>query len=343
MKRKFACGTVALCLALSVAGCGKNSEERQAANYYQNELGLDKDEAEELAHYLYGEEEEEEEPSVSEEAPQETVVEPLPELLDSEWYECKVQFYDMVFDNFMDTTEDDIRKSVEGSAFDVELTEDFDSDGEVCPRALKVDGELVAQFWKSYRSSTTLMSEITDFVKYGLLNEGDYYLIAYGHAYRGIWFDKASIEFEGLKTRDDVLAYLAENDFVEAQETVYAKGFKESYHKNIFPDETSYEYADVPHYLCKGAQSITLYRMHKLSETDQEIEGTYHHHYSGAHLNLVNCVTFEFNTDGTIVSEVESYDYYSSHFVSMRDKYIPGYYSLNNNTNLFMIAGEQID
>lgn len=66
-RRKFVCGMFALCLALSVVGCGKGSEERQAADYYQNELGFDKEDAEELAHELYGEDEEE--PSVTEEAP----------------------------------------------------------------------------------------------------------------------------------------------------------------------------------------------------------------------------------------------------------------------------------
>ena len=60
-KRKLAGGIVALCLALSVAGCGKSSEEKQAANYYQKELGLDKEEAEDLAHELYGKDKEEEE------------------------------------------------------------------------------------------------------------------------------------------------------------------------------------------------------------------------------------------------------------------------------------------
>ncbi|MCM1112440.1 MAG: hypothetical protein NC399_04235 [Muribaculum sp.] len=40
-KRKFVCGISALCIALSVSGCGKSSEERQAVDYYKNELGLD--------------------------------------------------------------------------------------------------------------------------------------------------------------------------------------------------------------------------------------------------------------------------------------------------------------
>ena len=297
-KSKFVCVMLTLCLVLSVAGCGKGSKEQQAVNYYQNELGLDKEDAEELAHELYGTDEEE--PSVNEEAPQEIVVEPLPELVNSEWYECKVQFYDMVFDNFMDTTEENIRKSVEESAYDVELTEDFDSDGEVCPRALKVDGKMVAQFWKSNRSSTSIISENRDFVIFGLLNEGDYYQIGYGDAYQGIWFDKSSIEFEDLKTRDDVLAYLAENSFTEVEESqTYAKAFRNNDY--VIDDRDSVEFADTPHYYRKGVQSITFYRIHKLSETDQEIEYGYGT-YSGAHLNLVNSVTFEFNTDGTIVS-----------------------------------------
>ena len=114
MKRKFVCGIFALCLALSVTGCGKNSKEQQAAKYYQNELGLDKEDAEELARELYGEDDEEQ--NVNEEGSEGTVVEPLPEIVNSEWYDCKVQIYDMVFSDDMYLTDEDIRAAVAGSA-----------------------------------------------------------------------------------------------------------------------------------------------------------------------------------------------------------------------------------
>ena len=305
MKRKFVCGIVALCLALSVAGCGKSSEERQAVNYYQNELGLDKEDAEELAHAIYGEDEEEsgvteEETSVTEEVPEETVVEPLPELVNSEWYERKVQIYDMVFDNDWHLTEEDIRKIVEGSAYDVVLIEGFDANGEVCPRTLEVNGELVAYLVKLNWSS----SSDDNLEKYGFMDEECWYEISY---IAGNCYDKESVEFKDFQTRDDVLAYLAANGFVEVEkeQATYAgrHGFVNA-SVNIYPDETSVEYADVPHYYCNGAQSITFFRIRKLGETDQEFEyGYYTRHYSGAHLNVVNSVTFEFDIDGTIVSK----------------------------------------
>lgn len=316
MKKKLVCGMFTLCLALSMAGCGKSSEERQAANYYQNELGLDKEDAEELAHEIYGEDEEE--TSVTEEVPEEIVVEPLPEFVNSEWYDGKVQIYDMVFSSDYCMTEEDIRKIVEGSAYDVELTETFDENGEVCLSGLMVNGNLEAQFWKSNRS-------LTDLGKYGWFNDGDYYAITYGFRDSTCWYNKASVEFKNFQTRDDVLAYLAENGFdeVEEEQATYAEIF-ENARNMIYPDETPVEYADVPHYYCKGAQSITFFRVHKLGETDQEIEyikGFYEtHHYSGAHLNSVNYATFEFDTDGTIVSREYS------------------------EINLeFMVMGEQID
>jgi len=309
-KRMFVSG-IALCLALSVAGCGKGSEEQQAANYYQNELGLDKEEAEDLAHELYGKDEEE--PSATE-APKETVVEPLPELVNSEWFDYKVQVYDMVFNNnFYDgcMTEEEIRKIVEGSAYDVELTEGFDNNGDICLSGLMVDGKMVAQFWK-----TSLGNTAKYLVEDGLLDDGYYYRITYGDAYWGdknSWYDIASVEFKDLNTRDDVLAYLAENGFVEVEreQAIYANAFEMAYPSmdtEIFSDDTPVEFADTPHYYSKGVQSITIFRMHKLCETDQVVGSRKYStcYFSGAYVNLVNSVTFEFNTEGTIVSTSQS-------------------------------------
>lgn len=297
MRKRIFVGGIALCLALSVAGCGKSSEEQQAVNYYQDELGLDREEAEELAHEIYGEDEEdEEEPSVTEETPEEIVVEPLPELVNSEWYERKVQIYDMVFDNYDDITEEDIRKTVEGSSYDVELGEGFDENGEVCIDSLIVDGKRVAQIWKHNWTSDDHV------VKYGLRNEGYSYWIGYGSAYmENNWFDKESTEFEDLKTMEDVLAYLADNGFVEVEEDQATYHRYDSTIIDHHTDHIPVEFADTPHYYRKGAQSITFYRIFKLSETDQEVQyGLYD--YSGAQLNLVNRVSFEFNTDGTMAS-----------------------------------------
>ena len=49
---------------------------------------LHKNREEELARKLYGEENE---PDVTEEEPEVVVVDPLPELISSEWYEQKIQ------------------------------------------------------------------------------------------------------------------------------------------------------------------------------------------------------------------------------------------------------------
>lgn len=356
MKRKSVCGILALCLALSVAGCGKDSKEQQAANYYQNELGLDKEDAEELAHELYGTDEEE--PSVPEEVQEETVVEPLPELVNSEWYDCKVQIYDMMFDTYMYMKEEDVRKIVEGSVSDVELVEGFDENGEVELKALRVDNYHVDQLYKMKYSDDGNDRNYRNAVNYGLLNDGNYYEVRYGSI--DCWYDKASIEFKDLKTRDDVLAYLTENGFVEVEKEQAPYTYKtsgDSYGK-IFPDEIPVEFADVPHYYCTGAQSITIFRVHKLGETDQVIErdrGRYSgtSHYSGAHLNLVNYVTFEFNTDGTInvpefdpeTNEGQQYYWQKAKLGdgSLPGWYLPDYYQMSWFTREFEIMGEQID
>lgn len=300
MKRKLACG-IAFCLALVLAGCGKGSEEQQAANYYQNELGMDKEDAEDLAHELYGKDEDE--PSITEEGTGEIVVEPLPELLNSEWYEEKVQIYDMVFSNNLYMTEEDVRRIVGGSAYEVELTEGFDSDGNVVLKDLMVDGKRTAQLWANNRGSLA---------EYGLLDDGAYYSVGYGDVYmEDNWYDKSNTEFADLETRDDVLAYLAANGFVEVEEkqAVYYEG-KNTYgyytiNKYIYPDkvpEGLEGITDTPHYFAKGAQNIMLYRVHKLGETDQTIDYSRYAQCSGCHLNLVNAVIFQFDTDGTVLS-----------------------------------------
>lgn len=306
MKRKFVCAIFALCLALYVTGCG-NSKEQQAANYYENELGLDKEDAEELAQELYGEDEED--TDVVEEEPEGIVVYPLPELVNSEWYEQKVQIYDMVFSDDMYLTDEDIRATVVGSAYDVELMEDFDSDGNVVPSYLIIDEITAVQFWADTRGRDQ-WEEVNDMVKYGLLEDGTYFWVGYGDAYGDNWYDKSKTEFVDIGTRDGVLAYLTENGFVEVEKEQSAyPSFDGNYSgtqfENLYAEDSPVEFADTPYYYIQGVQNITFYRMHKLGETDQTIEmerGYRNYIYSGAHLNLVNCVTFEFGTDGTVVN-----------------------------------------
>lgn len=314
MKRKFVCGMLVLCLALSMAGCGKGSEEQQAVNYYQNELGLDKEDAEELAHELYGKDEEDtkEKPGVTE-APKETVVEPLPELVNSEWYEEKVQIYDMVFTNGWRTSaddatkivagssEEDIRKVVAGSSYNVELEEGFDKNGELCLTGIKVDGKKVAGFEISKDKS-----DYQKYIGFGFYGNENCYRIVPLLTYEDkgqSWFDKGFADFSGFKTREDVLAYLSDNGFVEVDEE------QACYWRNASNDQldSKYdnEYADTAHYFCKGVQYIRLYKILKLYETDQEIEDPYlgfHRYYSGVRLNLVEDTVFDFNPDGTIMN-----------------------------------------
>lgn len=346
LRRKFVGGIFALCLVLSVAGCGKSSEEKQAADYYQNELGLDKDMAEELAHELYGMGEEE--PDVTEEVPKEAVVEPLPELVNSAWYECKVQICDMLF-NCAHMTEEDIRKMVEGSAYDVELKEGFDENGDVCLTGFLVDGiwgvELKKVNYGSGGSDTGSFFDLQPYGEYELLNSGSYYTIDHFYNESREYDDddwtcyQASIEFEDLdlKTRDDVLAYLSENGFVEVEkeQAPYEKhGIGRS--SFIWPDDEGAEFADVPHYCCTGVQSINIYRIHKLGETDQMIEYGLNT-YSGAHLNLVNCVTFSFDTDGTLASIDIGRGYEGDYL----NPYILGKYPVD--TREVEIIGKKID
>lgn len=339
-KRKLVSGILALCLALSAAGCGKDSQEQQAANYYQQELGLDKEDAEDLAHDFYGKEDEEK-PSVTE-APKETVVEPLPELVNSQWYEEKVQVYDMVFANDMSMTEEDIRKIVAGSAYDdIELGEGFDKDGNVRLKTLnKGNGAEPVIASIDYRHAPYRYSE--EYVKYGLLDDKDYYTVYNIFSLNeNNCYDKGSIEFADFKTRDDVLAYLSENSFVEVEkkQSIYAKMCRDTTHfdhtklqyviySDKFFDDNAFEFADVPHYYCTGMKSITFFRIHKLSESDQEIEGALNRHYSGIRLNQVNLVTFEFNTDGTIVPQ--THDGVTTTQTGW-------------DTAIFMLAGERID
>lgn len=304
-KRKFAGGIVALCLVLSVAGCGKTSEEKQAANYYQKELGLDKDEAEELAHEIYGKDKDEEKPSATE-APEETVIEPLTEIVNSEWWERKVQILDMVFTKDEYLTEEVIRKTVAGSAYNVEIKEKFDSRGEICIDGIMLDGKQIFWFFKSSRPS--------DLVSSGLYEAGDYYYFNLNYhpddndktIYTKAFMDIEALDF---KTRDDVLAYLAENGFVEVEgkpapynkdNTTYYGGWGEA----LSVKEDLTEFADVSHYVRNGARSIVFYRVHRLDEN--EFDYIYFHNiygnkgFSGCHRNLYQIVNIIFNTDGTI-------------------------------------------
>ena len=291
MKRKFVCGIV-LCLAFALAGCG-NSKEKQAVNYYQNELGLDREDAEELANELYGDDDEDD--YIADAEPAEVVVEPLPEFLNSEWYDEKIQIYDMVFSNNWSMTAEDVRKIVDGSEYNAELTETFDKNGEVCLEYLMVDGKVVSEFTHCYNEY--IYSVYDDFVKSGLVDGGDYYIVQrFIAGNENVCYDKASVEFADLETRDDVLAYLAANGFVEV-ETYQACGTTDF--AIFIPESSNAEFADTPHYTSNGAQSITLSRMRTISETDEDVPYNTMR-YSGGHLNLVDGVKFDFNTDGTI-------------------------------------------
>lgn len=291
-KRKFVGRMLALCLALSVVGCGKSSEEKQAANYYQNELGLDKKDAEELAHELYGKDKEEESPSVTE-APKDIVIEPLPELVNSEWWERKVQILDMVFTKDEYLTEEVIRKIVAGSAYNVELREAFDENGNVCLNGIMLDGQYIVALFKNSRPSA--------FVSAGFIESGDYYSFSHGHVYlKNNFYAKGIMEVESLdfKTRDDVLAYLAENGFVEVEEAPSL-----NYDNRV---GCRWGFVDGPYYNSKGVQSITFCMVHKLNETDQEVKVPYIGNYSGCSLNVLMSVDIIFNTDGTI-AQMSSY------------------------------------
>ena len=297
MKRKFVCG-IALCLALAMAGCGKSSEEQQTTNSYRNESDLAKEDTGELVDDNYSNSEEESD--ITGEDNEETGVEPLPELVNSEWYDCKLQIYDMVFTDYpLHMTEEDIRKIVDGSAYNVELKEkEPDEHGNIY-LDLTVDGELVTSFFKLYYNDSYPNNDAINLKKFGLPDYGEYYRLS-NRAYEydnNCWHNKASIEFKNLKTRDDVLSFLDENGFVEIEreQAIYF-----TFHDDIFyPGET--DFTDVPHYYCAGTDQIAAFRIYKYSETDEEIwsEG---HYYSGAHWNIVAYVGFYFEADGTIES-----------------------------------------
>lgn len=297
-KRRFVCG-IALCLALSVAGCGKSSEEKQAAKYYQDELGLDKEDADALAHELYGKDEEA--PGVPEGGSQKSEVEPLPELVNSEWYDRKVQIYDMVFTRDEYLTEEVIRKTVEESAYDFELSEDFDENGDVRLTEIVLDGKTIVQLRKRSRR---------DFgVDVGFFEKGDYYGFYDNVHEKDNCYEKAVMEIEdlGFKTRDDVLAYLAEYGFVEVERSPYGNLVVSSSEFSMYPyvriDAPGTAFVDMPHYCSNGEQSIRFYRVHRRYEPDEPIQmedGTYIH--TGFRLNLYQKVILLFNTDGTIAA-----------------------------------------
>ena len=99
-----------------------------------------------------------------------------------------------------------------------------------------------------------------------------------------------------FKTRDDVLAYLSDNGFVEADKDDPINPSLSYYSSEVN------EYADTSHYYSKGAQYIIIYRVLKIHETDQEIRDPRYglSFHSGARLNLVGRIWIEFNPDGTV-------------------------------------------
>jgi len=94
MKRKIFYAVLLSCCVLGLSACAK-SEEEQAADYYQEELGMNQEDAEELADYIYGDDSEV--PSEEEENATAEVV-ATDEILSAEKYSNKVQIGNTVYE-----------------------------------------------------------------------------------------------------------------------------------------------------------------------------------------------------------------------------------------------------
>lgn len=94
MKRKIFYAVLLSCCVLGLSACAK-SEAEQAADYYQEELGMNQEDAEELADYIYGDDSE----VISEEAEDVTTeVVATDEILSAEKYSNKVQIGNTVYE-----------------------------------------------------------------------------------------------------------------------------------------------------------------------------------------------------------------------------------------------------
>lgn len=94
MKKKIFYAVLLSCCVLGLSACAK-SEEEQAADYYQEELGMNQEDAEELADYIYGDDSE----VISEEEENATTeVVATDEILSAEKYSNKVQIGNTVYE-----------------------------------------------------------------------------------------------------------------------------------------------------------------------------------------------------------------------------------------------------
>ena len=86
MKKRILAAVLGIAAVMAVSACGK-SEKEQAKEYYQEELGLTEEEAEEIADFVYSEETTPTE-APEEEVPEEKELEHFP--LSSEWKDYSI-------------------------------------------------------------------------------------------------------------------------------------------------------------------------------------------------------------------------------------------------------------
>lgn len=224
-------------------------------------------------------------------------IKPNKELMNSSWSDLKVQIYDMVFTNDGRITDEDIRRIVNSSKYNVELVEDFDRNGNAIIKGISIGDEtvLIARtsecpnmfdiFKRSVRED-----EIGALYDACTIDENCYFiplnydedsyesdigkLALDGKAYFG-----PCVEFSDIKTREDLLDYLSANGYVEVEEE----------RDDNEPYEMSY-------YRCHGVQSITFYRTQLFVTAPQLYYGS----DLGAHINYVGTYRVCFNPDGTV-------------------------------------------
>lgn len=95
MKRKLIYAALLITCVVGLSACGK-SEAEQAADYYENELGMNKEDAEELADYIHGDKEDAKKPAG--ETGNAGEIEVSSEILSAERYCDKVQIGNKVYE-----------------------------------------------------------------------------------------------------------------------------------------------------------------------------------------------------------------------------------------------------
>lgn len=165
MKGRLICIALSFALVAVLTGCGNSitKDKKQDAKYYEEKLEFDK-----------------EEKKLGFDKEEEKLIEPLPELVNSEWYENKVQIYDMVFTNDGSMTDEDIRRIVASSEYDVVLGEGFDSKGNVIIKSISIDDNVVI-FDRSYDPFYDIRKIVVDYEIDDLLyactvGEDNYYI-----------------------------------------------------------------------------------------------------------------------------------------------------------------------